>query len=107
MVDLSGLDDFAARLRLEAVQTAKMWEPDAAVLDIGMPRLDGYGVARALRAQRPPGPVLIALSGQFTALQRSLASTSVFDACFPKGTDFTVIEAELRQWMANRQAASP
>lgn len=47
-----------------AVQLAASWQPDLALLDIGMPALDGYEVARRIRAQ-PWGQsiVLIALSG--------------------------------------------
>ena len=47
-----------------AVREAAHWRPDIAVLDIGMPDLDGYAVARALRQQ--PGTahmVVIALTG--------------------------------------------
>jgi two-component system response regulator DesR len=37
----------------EAVATATRHRPDVAVLDIGLPRLDGFGVADALRAAVP------------------------------------------------------
>ena len=35
-----------------AVQTAQEYRPDAILLDIGMPGMDGYEVCRALREQR-------------------------------------------------------
>jgi CheY-like chemotaxis protein len=47
-----------------AVEEAESFRPDVALLDIGMPGLDGYAAARLIRAQ-PWGQavVLIALTG--------------------------------------------
>jgi CheY-like chemotaxis protein len=47
---------------VEAVEVARSFHPDVAVLDIGMPRMDGYEVARRLRASGEDC-VLIALTG--------------------------------------------
>jgi CheY-like chemotaxis protein len=48
----------------EALEVASPFGPDAVLLDIGMPRLNGYDTARTLR-QRPGGKaiLLIALTG--------------------------------------------
>src|SRR6185436_18017202 len=48
----------------QAVEIAERFQPTVALLDIGMPKLDGYGAARRIRAQ-PWGRqiVLIALTG--------------------------------------------
>ena len=47
---------------VEAMEVARAFHPDVAVLDIGMPRMDGYEVARKLRANGEVC-VLIALTG--------------------------------------------
>jgi PAS domain S-box-containing protein len=47
---------------IEAIEVASAFHPDVAVLDIGMPRMDGYEVARKLRANGDDC-VLIALTG--------------------------------------------
>jgi CheY-like chemotaxis protein len=48
----------------EAFELAASWRPDLALLDIGMPSLDGYEVARRIRAQSwGRSMTLIALSG--------------------------------------------
>jgi CheY-like chemotaxis protein len=69
-----------------AVEQARDWVPDVAVLDIKMPVLDGRDVARKLRA-RFPDLFLVALSGELS--QRDLAlCRALFDLCFAKGVEF-------------------
>jgi PAS domain S-box-containing protein len=71
----------------DAVRTAVSLRPDAALLDIGMPGLNGYEVARALRAT--PGMhdiVLVALTGWGTDDDRSRASAAGFDHHLTKPT---------------------
>jgi CheY-like chemotaxis protein len=46
----------------EAVAAAREFQPSAAIIDIGMPRVDGYQVALELRAMLP-GIALIAATG--------------------------------------------
>lgn len=47
-----------------ALQEARRWLPDAMILDIGLPDMDGYELAQAVTAEGfVPAPRLIALSG--------------------------------------------
>jgi signal transduction histidine kinase/ActR/RegA family two-component response regulator len=47
-----------------AVQAASEWQPDIALIDIGLPDFDGHEVARRIRALTLPNPPkLVALSG--------------------------------------------
>jgi two-component system, response regulator PdtaR len=49
----------------EAVELARLLEPDVAILDVRMPRLDGIAAARRIHAERPiPVVLLTALSGR-------------------------------------------
>jgi CheY-like chemotaxis protein len=48
---------------LEGVRKAVAWKPDVAVVDIEMPVVDGYGLARRVRAALGTGIRLIALTG--------------------------------------------
>jgi signal transduction histidine kinase/CheY-like chemotaxis protein len=47
----------------EALATFDEFDPDVVLLDIGMPFMDGYEVARRIRARRGKGVRLIALTG--------------------------------------------
>lgn len=51
---------------LQALEAVAQFDPDAVVLDLQMPVLNGWEVARAIRAM-PTGvrPLLIAISGRF------------------------------------------
>ena len=44
---------------LQAVQLAKEFAPDIALVDISMPRLDGLDAARQIRQQNPKTKILI------------------------------------------------
>ena len=47
-----------------AIDALRSFDPDAVLLDIGMPRMDGYEVSRRIRATaRHAGVLLIALTG--------------------------------------------
>ena len=71
----------------DALRTAVALAPDAILLDIGMPGLNGYEVARALRAMAEmEKTVLVALTGWGTDDDRSRASAAGFDHHLTKPT---------------------
>jgi CheY-like chemotaxis protein len=49
LLDLYGYDVRVAYSGPEGVRMAEAWPPDYVLCDIGLPGLDGYGVAAALR----------------------------------------------------------
>ena len=62
--------------------------PDLAIVDIGLPRLDGYGVARAVREQEQERtPKLVALTGYGTADDRVRSAEAGFDLHLVKPVD--------------------
>ena len=52
LLDLFGYEVRVAYTGPDGVRVAEEWPPDFVLCDIGLPGLDGYGVARALR-RRP------------------------------------------------------
>lgn len=65
---------------LSGVDTALAMRPDVALIDIGLPGIDGYEVARRIRAD-PNGRALtlVALTGYGTPEQRERATQAGFD----------------------------
>jgi CheY-like chemotaxis protein len=76
----SGHDVFTAKDGLIAVQVASEHRPDAVLLDIGLPGLNGYEVAKRIRRQ-PGGKevVLIALTGYGQDTDRQQSADAGFN----------------------------
>ena len=77
----------------EALQIAAEYRPDAVVLDIGLPKLNGYEVARRLR-QEPWGAslTLIALTGWGQDEDKRRAQEAGFDQHLTKPVDAAALE---------------
>ncbi len=69
---------------LEGVRQALAWKPDVVVVEIGMPILDGYGVARRVRRELGSAVRLIALTGHD---DRARALAAGFDEHLLKPAD--------------------
>src|SRR5262249_60810865 len=73
---------------LRGVQLPLATRPDAALVDIGLPGIDGYEVARRLRAtEQGKDIVLVALTGYGRPEDRDRALESGFDAHLVKPVD--------------------
>jgi two-component system, sensor histidine kinase len=89
-----GYDVRKAASGKEGIAIAGEWRPSRILLDIGMPGMDGYEVARRLRELDLQPVKLIALTGFGTAEDRQRALQSGFDAHVVKGTARFVEEFE-------------
>lgn len=75
---------------------AQRVRPDLAVVDIGLPGIDGYQVARALRADASfDGLRLVALTGYGQEADRLRALDAGFDAHYVKPLDFEALTRSL------------
>jgi len=71
-----------------ALEAAEQLRPQVALLDIGMPHLDGYEVARRIRASSwGRDALLVAVTGWGQAKDRALAREAGFDEHFTKPLD--------------------
>lgn len=89
----------------EALELALRRAPDVALLDIGMPGIDGHEVARQLRARTGARMVLIAATGwgQDSDVRESLAAG--FDAHLTKPVDVIRLRALIVEQLARRRQA--
>jgi CheY-like chemotaxis protein len=88
LLDLNGYDIRTASDGVEALRVAEAFRPDFVLLDIGMPRLDGYQAARALR-ERPwaRDVTLLALTGWGQEEDKQRALEAGFDHHLTKPID--------------------
>jgi signal transduction histidine kinase len=81
---------------LAALDIAKRFEPDVALLDLGLPAMSGYDVARRLRAQEKHRKLLlVAVTGYGEQSARELTSAAGFDDHCVKPLDLTRFEQRL------------
>jgi CheY-like chemotaxis protein len=82
---------------LVALDVAQRFEPDVALLDLGLPALNGYEVARRMRAREAHRhTVLIAVTGYGEQSARAETSAAGFDDHCVKPLDLSQFEARLR-----------
>ena len=72
----------------QGVDAALRLEPDVALIDVGLPELDGYEVARRIRAGTRRDMLLVALTGYGLAEDRERALAAGFDLHRVKPIDF-------------------
>ena len=88
LLDQLGCEAVVAMTGPTGVEAARSAHPDIVFCDIGLPGLDGYGVARRIRAE-PWGTrvVLVAVTGYGREEDRRQAEAAGFDMHFVKPAD--------------------
>jgi PAS domain S-box-containing protein len=86
-----------------AILEAGLFSPDIVILDIGMPRLDGYAACRKLRAL-PHGKdmLIIALTGWGQQDDKTKSDEAGFDHHLVKPANIDTIESMIEQWTPAR-----
>jgi two-component system, sensor histidine kinase len=90
----------------EALARAASVRPEIAIIDIGLPGMDGFEVARRLRASLGPGVVLVALSGYGQPEDRRKATEAGFNAHVTKPAGLPELEALLAPGALPSRAAN-
>lgn len=84
-LELAGFEMHEAADGREGLEAARALHPDVAVIDIGLPGMDGYELARALRSEGSTDePLLIALTGYGQNEARRRALEAGFDIYLTK-----------------------
>jgi CheY-like chemotaxis protein len=69
--------------------------PELVLLDIGMPGMDGYEVARQLRTEFDSSLTIVALTGWGSEQDRQRSRNAGFDRHLTKPVDLAALEAAL------------
>jgi len=87
----------AARDGQEAVDIATAWIPDFVMLDVNMPKINGYEAARRLRSRFPSSKMrLVMISGaNIDSGVLEAARQAGFDQCLDKLLDFSALRKML------------
>lgn len=103
LLECDGHQVWKAANGAEAIELAAKWRPELALLDIGMPVLDGYEAARRMRSEDwGKRMMIVALSGwgQSSDVQRSRESG--FDSHLVKPASFDALAQLLSRVPATR-----
>lgn len=104
---LVGFDVRTAGDGMTALALVGDFRPDVALLDIGLPVMDGYELARQLRVRCGSAVGLVALTGYGQRSDRERAEACGFDAHLVKPVDFADVLTTLTHMLNLRTAANP
>jgi CheY-like chemotaxis protein len=85
-----------------ALTAADRFAPDVALLDLGLPLMDGYEVARRLRASHGDSTKLIAVTGYGQASDRRRSKEAGFDVHLVKPVDLPDLQQVVTRLMGHR-----
>ncbi|TWT50214.1 Autoinducer 2 sensor kinase/phosphatase LuxQ [Rubripirellula amarantea] len=108
LFEASGYDVRLAHDGMEAISKAHEFDPAVIIMDIGLPGMDGYEVARQLRRSRQHSTTkLIALTGWGSQQDRELAAQAGFDLHLVKPIAFRPLLKHVEEMQArDRETAS-
>jgi CheY-like chemotaxis protein len=104
LLELGGHEVIIAHSGHQALELGRLHRPDVAILDIGMPDLNGYEVARTARNEDwGKSAYLIALTGWGQAEDKERARMAGFDRHLTKPVDPDLVEEILKGHLIGRQ----
>jgi DNA-binding response OmpR family regulator len=79
----------------DAIREVDEFQPEVALLDIGLPGKDGYQIAQHIRAGRDGDMMIIAVSGYAAAEDVARAKDAGFDFHFGKPANPTILLSKI------------
>jgi CheY-like chemotaxis protein len=96
MVQSLGYDTLVAEDGVDALKKANEFQPNVVLLDLTMPKLDGYDVCRVIRAQPWAATVkIVAVTGRQKDEIHRKSQEAGFDGYLLKPVGFSTLEALL------------
>jgi CheY-like chemotaxis protein len=104
---LAGHEAKAVMTGAEALASAAVYAPDVIFLDIGLPGMDGFELARRLReVPQTRGSLYVALTGYGQPSDRLSARQAGFDHHLTKPADPEEVLSLIAAWRAQRGAST-
>ncbi|MBA2320309.1 MAG: response regulator [Deltaproteobacteria bacterium] len=97
LLEAMGHEAYGASDGREGVLSAASIRPEVALVDIGLPKLDGYGVAREIRAEFGESIRLIAVTGYGQPDDRRRAQDAGFDGHLTKPIEILALQRLLSE----------
>jgi CheY-like chemotaxis protein len=91
LLEVRGNDVRIAYDGLEALEAEDDFKPEIVLLDIGMPKMSGYEVARRIRSARGDAVLIVAITGWGQEEDRRRAREAGFDHHFTKPVDYEAL----------------
>jgi CheY-like chemotaxis protein len=105
LLELGGHEVIVAHSGNQALELGRQRRPAVVILDIGMPDMNGYDVARTARNEDwGKSAYMIALTGWGQAEDKERARMAGFDRHLTKPVDPDLVEEILREYLIGKQA---
>ena len=106
MLDSSGFSVVSAVDGVDAVEKAALVRPALVLMDLGMPRKNGFDAAIAIRRQSGTRcPKIVAVTANVTDRQREACRTAGFDGFLAKPLDMQDLLATVGEFMRLQQCS--
>jgi CheY-like chemotaxis protein len=98
LLEMEGHQVTVAANGIDGLAAIAAWKPDAALIDIGLPGIEGYEIARRTR-QSPHGQaaILVAITGYGRPEDRAKARSAGFDAHLTKPFSYAELRGALER----------
>jgi CheY-like chemotaxis protein len=105
LLELGGHEVIVAHSGNQALELGRQRRPDVVILDIGMPDINGYEVARTARNEDwGKSAYMIALTGWGQADDKERARMAGFDRHLTKPVDPDLVEEILKRYLIGKQS---
>ena len=107
VLDMLHIDNRISYSGEDAITLVDAYAPDAILLDIGMPGMDGYEVARKIRQAGNDDVLLVAVTGWSQVEDRQKSCAAGFDHHLSKPVDLDGLQALLAKVAAGGKHEHP
>ena len=105
MLELSGYQVAVASDGIEGVEQARSWGPDLILMDLRMPRMDGFEAIKVLRSDPDTADVpIIAISAWASAKHKERALEAGADEHFTKPVDLSRLIETMNRYLNRQQS---